>query len=72
MGFVLLPSKTSLFQPETAMAMSLAMIKTTFFIFPICYILEWWYYRKHPDVNSYTGKKKQESAGTDGDDSRQV
>ena len=33
-GFVLLPSKTVLFDPNTAMAMSVAMVKTTLFSKP--------------------------------------
>jgi hypothetical protein len=66
-GFELLPTQPSLSLPETAMKISLEMVEIVLCAFPICYIFEWWYYRKHPDLNSYTGKKKKEAAETDGD-----
>ena len=58
-GFVLLPSQSILSSSEAAMGMSLAIVKALVFIFPVCYIFEWWYYRKHPDIDPYTGKKKE-------------
>ena len=60
-GFVLLPSQTALLEPETAMAMALAIMKVSLLIFPVCYIFEWWYYRKNPDIDPYTGKKRSEN-----------
>lgn len=58
-GFVLLPSQTALAEPENAMSMSLAIIKVALVFFPLCYVFEWWYYRKNPDIDPYTGKKKE-------------
>jgi hypothetical protein len=58
-GFHLLPQQEALKAPEATMRMSVAIMKVILVFFPICYIFEWWYYRKNPDIDPYTGKKKE-------------
>ena len=58
-GFVLLPTQPALNDPENAATMALIVMKITAVFFPFCYTFEWWYYRKHPDIDPYTGKKKE-------------
>jgi len=55
----LLPNQEGLKDPEIAMKVSIILIKISVAFFPACYLFEWWYYRKHPDIDSYTGKKKE-------------
>lgn len=64
-GFALLPGQEGLKEPEVAMQVSLILIKIALVLFPICYVFEWWYYRKHPNIDPYTGKKKEPSDGDD-------
>lgn len=57
-GFGLLPNQPALRTPENAAKVTMLMFKTGLFFFPICYIFEFWYYKRHSDVDPYTGKKK--------------
>ena len=58
-GISIIPTIPDLNDPENAANVSLSMLKTAIVFFPFCYAFEWWYYRKHPDIDPYTGKKKE-------------
>ncbi|QYY34819.1 hypothetical protein [Ruficoccus sp. ZRK36] len=61
-GFVLLPTQPALKDPANAMKVTALMFKTGLAFFPLAYIFEWWYYKKHPDIDPYSGKSKSEMA----------
>ena len=56
--FALLPTLPGLNEAENSMKVASAMVKTALVFLPICYVFEWWYYKKNPNINPYTGKQK--------------